>query len=79
MALISFVVTAKLICVFVFAYADCWFSQEVAQIYAFGNTNGHSTCPGALEMENTTFIGLTKILDLIVTFQSGCPNCFQVE
>ena len=25
-------VTAKLICVFVFAYADCWFSHEVAQI-----------------------------------------------
>ena len=31
-ALISFAVTAKLICVFVFAYADCWFSYAVAQI-----------------------------------------------
>ena len=31
-ALISFAVTAKLICVFVFAYADCWFSYEAAQI-----------------------------------------------
>ena len=29
-ALISFAVTAKLICVFVFAYADCWFSNEAA-------------------------------------------------
>ena len=29
-ALISFAVTAKLICVFVFAYADCWFSNETA-------------------------------------------------
>ena len=28
---ISFAVTAKLICVFVFAYADCWFSHEAAQ------------------------------------------------
>ena len=28
--LISFAVTAKLICVFVFAYADCWFSHEAA-------------------------------------------------
>ena len=27
-ALISFAVTAKLICVFVFAYADCWFSYD---------------------------------------------------
>ena len=25
-------VTAKLICVFVFAYAKCWFSQDAAQI-----------------------------------------------
>ena len=24
----SFTVTAKLICIFVFAYADCWFSYE---------------------------------------------------
>ena len=29
---ISFAVTAKLICVFVFAYADCWFSHEAAQV-----------------------------------------------
>ena len=28
--LISFAVTAKLICVFVFAYADCWFSHGAA-------------------------------------------------
>ena len=26
-------VTAKLICVFVFAYADCWFSHEAAHMY----------------------------------------------
>ena len=29
-ALISFAVAAKLICVFVFTYANCWFSHEVA-------------------------------------------------
>ena len=32
-ALISFPVTAKLICVFVFAYADCWFSHGAAQFW----------------------------------------------
>ena len=32
-ALISFAVTAKLICVFVFAHADCWFSHEAAHIF----------------------------------------------
>ena len=31
-ALISFAVTAKLICVFVFAYAKCWFSHDAAPI-----------------------------------------------
>ena len=31
-ALISFAVTAKLICVFVFAYAERWFSHDAAQI-----------------------------------------------
>ena len=30
--LISFAVTAKLICAFVFAYADCWFSHAATQI-----------------------------------------------
>ena len=32
MALISFAVTAKLICIFVFAYAKYWFSHDAAQI-----------------------------------------------
>ena len=31
-ALISFAVTAKLICVSVFAYADCWFSHDAAHL-----------------------------------------------
>ena len=32
MALISFAVSAKLICVFVFAYAKRWLSHDAAQI-----------------------------------------------
>ena len=32
-ALINFAVTAKLICVFVFAYAKRWFSHDAAPIY----------------------------------------------
>ena len=32
-ALISFAVTAKLTCAFGFAYADCCFSHEVAQMF----------------------------------------------
>ena len=32
-ALISFAVTAKLICAFIFAYADCWFFHEAAHIF----------------------------------------------
>ena len=34
-ALISFAVTAKLICAFVFAYADCWFSHGAAQLCSY--------------------------------------------
>ena len=34
-ALIRFVAIAKLICVFVFAYAKCWFSHNAAQINYF--------------------------------------------
>ena len=37
-ALISFAVTAKLICVFVFAYADCWFSHGAAHIVGLCQT-----------------------------------------
>ena len=37
-ALISFAVTAKLICVFVFAYADCWLSHETASDKCFRNS-----------------------------------------
>ena len=36
-ALISFAVTAKLICTFVFACADCWFSHAVAHIVNYEN------------------------------------------
>ena len=32
-ALISFAVTAKLICAFVFTYADCWLSHVVAYMF----------------------------------------------
>ena len=37
-ALISFAVTAKLICAFVFAYADCLFSHEAAHMVELTET-----------------------------------------
>ena len=46
MELISFAVTAKLICAFVFAYADCWFSHVAAHIvfeYDY-NQSGKTWC-----------------------------------
>ena len=36
-ALISFTVTAKLICAFVFVYAKCWFCHNAAQFSISGN------------------------------------------
>ena len=38
-ALISFAVTAKLICVFVLAYVKCWFSHDVAHMCVFSATS----------------------------------------
>ena len=32
-ALVSLAVTAKLICVFFFPYANCWFSLDAAQMF----------------------------------------------
>ena len=43
-ALISFAVTAKLICVFVFAYADCWLSGAVAHLLTMSHLNCKA-CP----------------------------------
>ena len=40
-ALISFVVTTKLICVFVFDYAKCWFSHDVAHICCCYSLQSH--------------------------------------
>ena len=41
--IISFEVSAKLICVFVFAYADCWFSHEAAHFFqSFGQSVSQS-------------------------------------
>ena len=42
-ALISFAVTAKLICVLVFAYAVCWFSHEAAQMTGENNNENQRT------------------------------------
>ena len=50
-ALISFAVIAKLICASVFAYADCWFSHEVAQIsFMYGWFDFETTFPGQAKM-----------------------------
>ena len=38
-ALISFAVTAKLICAFVFAYAECWFSLDAAHLFQVNKNN----------------------------------------
>ena len=59
-ALISFAVTAKLICVFVFAYADCWFSQEVAHflpIHDYANSGVFFSTPFSFLLDYTFLLG----------------------
>ena len=43
-AVIRFAVTAKLICAFVFACADCWFSHGAAQILEITFQAQHRAC-----------------------------------
>ena len=59
-ALISFAVTAKLICAFVFAYADCWFSHEAAQ---FLTNDIYAAVPsGTMQFPNKA-ISLINLVD----------------
>ena len=44
-ALISCAVTTQLVCAFVFAYANCWFSDAAAQLVLWVNM-GYSDCFG---------------------------------
>ena len=47
-ALISFAVTAKMICVFVFAYVKCWFSHGAAQLWLSKDSFVQYICPKCL-------------------------------
>ena len=65
-ALISFAVTAKLICVFVFAYAQCWFSHDPAHFRLIEDkpAGSHTVEVSVVEIYNN------DIRDLL----SGDPN-----
>ena len=52
-ALISFAVTARLICAFVFAYADCCFSYAAAQLL-FHNAYCTHQNESTIRTDNTT-------------------------
>ena len=53
-ALISFAVTAKLICVFVFAYAKIRFSPVAAQLRAYYGTCLKESCQSAEELQTVS-------------------------
>ena len=57
-ALISFAVTAKLICVFVFAYAKRWFSHDEAHNLLKKNYTLFKTSPALWSL--MTFLQLAK-------------------
>ena len=61
-ALISFADTAKLICVFVFAYAKCWFSHDAVQLNSTHMTFNSQIVP-FLETTNVlpTLVKIKKI------------------
>ena len=55
--LISFTVTAKLICIFVFAYAKRWFSHDVAHL-CFVLQEGDTTSQARLSFNDPENSGL---------------------
>ena len=82
--MISFAVTAKLICVFVFAYADCWVCHEAAPIKesVFPN-EWHETCSTFLclissQLSRKRFFFLINSKNsqiyFAILFSSGCND-----
>ena len=73
-ALISFAITAKLVCAFVFAYADCWFSHAAAHIVTctfFWLTCGQKNQSHEfIAFQCLTFSKIYHILALIIVNQS---------
>ena len=67
--LCSYAVTAKLICAFVFAYADCWFSHGAAQIHVVNYFKKRITVYITVE---TSFLVYLGAFACIVTINQ-CP------
>ena len=68
---ISFAVTMKLICAFVFAYADCWFSHVVAQILFDDN---YGKCSLRIYVYFCSFAYLWAIDDYVYYISSRFRN-----
>ena len=52
--MMSFAVTVKLICVFIYAYADCWFSHEEAHLFdSFRDLISLSSAQHSLEISSS--------------------------
>ena len=76
-ALISFAVTAKLICVFVFAYADCWFSHEAAHMYLKIIRNNF--CLFVVFRFSQNICSMKKLQNVFFNDHQTCINCFSVK
>ena len=76
-ALISFAVTAKLICVFVFAYAKSRFSHNEAQLMANAWTLNIFNCQGGLIRKSVTRISESPKLSEMSL--KGCTNLSQKQ
>ena len=75
-ALISFAVTAKLICVFVFAYAKRWFSHDAAQLYYPCREQQKSDQTILADLHNCTSMPYT---DFLMTFHFDCAMYWKVD
>ena len=71
-ALISFVVTAKLICVFVFTYAKRWFSHETAHLSGVDLTAWFGS--ELVDYQKTCFVDTWLNRSFLVTSGSSQPS-----
>ena len=64
--MITFTVTAKLICVFAFAYSDCWFCDAAAQINVISVGSGQKSVDLISKHDHKSVYKLLTTLPMIV-------------
>ena len=71
---ISFAVIAKLICVFVFACADCWFFHEAAHLMRIYFGSLASAFETTLRRNKQRSVNMHKTKHFVIVLACMCPS-----